>query len=390
MPVSFPVGRLAGMHLRLHYSWPIVVALLTLTLSLIWYPRTVPHHTAVQYWIAGLLASLLLFLCVLAHELGHILIACTHGLPMRNITLYICGSVSNYEQGSRRAGIELQIAVAGLAVSIFLGAILLPLGIAIGNTEPIVSTTLVYLGVENILLALVNVIPGFPLDGGRVFRALLWSATGSLRTATRWTVWIGEGMGILFFFAGVLGLIRGNVLAGIWLAVVGWFLFSAAVGAGTRQTLETMLRGVPVADVMNPTPVIVPITASLDELVHHYLEPHQLHAAPVAVSDQLLGIVSLTDVRRVPQEQWGSLPVGHMMVPLERIVAVAPDDPLTDAISLMAEASVQQVPVIRGWQLAGILSRAVIARYLQNRRGLSLAEAEQNIADEIELLQRAG
>ncbi|HLJ80718.1 MAG TPA: CBS domain-containing protein, partial [Ktedonobacterales bacterium] len=154
--------------------------------------------------------------------------------------------------------------------------------------------------------------------------------------------------------------------------------------------VEAALRGVRVADVMNPSPLTVPITVSLDELVHDYLEPHHLHAAPVAVSNQFLGLVSLTDVRRVPEEQWGDLPAGHVMVPIERIQAVSPDEPLSEVLSLMATTQVHQVPVMQGWHLVGMLSRAAIVRYLATRRGLSPAEAEQDVSSEIEMLQHAG
>lgn len=386
---SFPVGHIAGIRLRLHYSWPIIVALLTATLALGWYPRAVPDHTSAGYWIVGLLASLLLFVCVLAHELGHSLVACAHGLPVRDITLHFFGGVSNLEHEAHRPGVELRIALAGPAVSVFLGAIFLPLGAAIGTAEPLVSTTLMYLGVENLLLALFNLIPGFPLDGGRVFRALLWGETGSLRTATRWAAYVGEGIAVLFLFAGILGFFHGNILAGIWLVFVGWFLFSASVGAYAGQALDMALRGVCVADVMNPAPLTVPITASLDELVSQYLEPHHVHAAPVMLAQQILGIVSLSDVRQVPREQWNSLPVGHVMVPLERIIAVSPDDPLNDVLSLMAATRISQMPVIRGWHLDGMIGRATIVRFLQSRRGLSLLEAEQNVANQIETLKQA-
>lgn len=390
MSGSFRAGKVAGIQLEIHYSWPIIVALLTATLPVGWYPHSVPHHAAAQYWIAGFLMSLLLFLCVLAHELGHSLIARAHGLPVRNITFHIFGGVSNLEREPRRAGVEFQIALAGPVVSVLLGIVLLPLGAAIGNTQPLVSTTLTYLGVGNLLLALFNLIPGFPLDGGRVLRALLWGATGSLRKATRWTAYVGEGIAVLFIFAGVLAFFRGNILAGIWLVFVGWFLYTASPGAGSQPALESALRGVRVADVMNPSPLTVPITVSLDELVHDYLEPHHLHATPVVVSRQLLGLVSLTDVQRVPEEQWEEVPAGHVMVPLERIQVVSPDEPLSEALSLMAAAEVHQVPVMQSWHLAGMLSHAAIVRYLETRRGLSRAEAERDVSSEIEMLQRAG
>lgn len=390
MPGSFRVGRLAGIRLEIHYSWLIIVALLTASLASGWYPRSVPRATVAQYWIAGFIASLLLFLCVLAHELGHSLVARARGLPVHNITLYIFGGVSNLEREPRRASVEFQVAMAGPVVSVMLGIVLLPLGAAIGNTLPLVSTTLYYLGVENLLLALFNLIPGFPLDGGRVFRALLWGATGSLRTATRWAARVGEGIALLFIFAGVLGFFRGNILAGIWLVFVGWFLYIASLSASSQQGLDAALRGVRVVDVLNPAPLTVPITATLDELVHDYLEPHHQHAAPVCISNHLLGLVSMTDVRRVPESQWDELPVGHVMVPLERIQAVSPDEPLSEVLSLMAATGIHQVPVIQGWHLAGMLTRAAIVRFLQMRRGLSPAEAEQDVSREIEALQRVG
>ncbi|MGH2516261.1 MAG: site-2 protease family protein [Ktedonobacterales bacterium] len=384
---SFRAGHIAGIRLRIHYSWLFVVALLIASLALGWYPRAVPHTSGVLYWLASVVAALALVASVLAHELGHCVVARARGLPVRDITLFIFGGVSNLEREPRRASVEFQVALAGLAVSVLLGIVLLPLGLAIGGAQPLVATSLAYLGMVNLLLALFNLIPGFPLDGGRVFRALLWSATGSLRTATRWTARVGEGIALLFIFAGVLGFFHDNLLAGLWLVLVGWFLYSASLDAGSPQALDMALRGVRVADAMNPAPLTVPVTATLDELVHGYLEPHGLHAAPVVVANELVGMVTLAAVRRIPEVRWDELPTGHVMVPLERIHAVSPDDALCEVFNLMAATDMYQVPVMRGWHLAGTLSRTAIAQFLELRRGLSPAEAERNVTHEIEMLQ---
>lgn len=389
MSGSFYAGRPAGIRLEIHYSWLFIVALLTASLALGWYPQAVPDRPVAIYWVAGLVASLLLFLCVLSHELGHAIVARARGQAVSGITLFIFGGVSNLEHEPRRARVELQIAVAGPLVSVAFGIVLTPAGIALASILPLAGTTLYYLGVENLLLALFNLIPGFPLDGGRVLRALLWSGTGSLRTATRWATWVGEGIAVLFVFAGLLAIFHGNILAGIWLVFVGWFLFSTSLAAGSRQLLDAALDGVRVGDVMNPAPVTVPIFISLSELVSDYLEPHHLNAAPVVAANQLLGLVSLSNVLRIPRKQWDDIPVGHVMAPLERVLAVSPDDALGEALALMAAAHMRHMPVLRGWQLAGMLSRDAITRYLQTRRGLTPDEAEQEIAHKIETLRRA-
>ena len=387
---SLRAGQIAGIRIELHVSWLILLALLTGSLATGWFPSALPDHTTGTYWIAGFVAALLLFVSVLAHELGHSLVARAHHLPVRSVTLFVFGGVSNLEQEPPTAGIEFQVAVAGPAVNALLAAIAWPLGAALTPRSDVAGTVLVYLGIANFLLAAFNLIPAFPLDGGRILRAVLWALTSSPRRATRWASLVGQGFALLFILAGVWAVFHGRVLAGAWTGFVGLYLLNAARNADAQVALETLLRGVAVQDVMNPAPTTVSATITLRELMAEHLTGEGPHAAPVTRSGQFLGLVTRSDVRNVPEDQWDDILVGHVMIPLERVFAVAPEEPVSEALTLMNAAHVNWFPVVEGWRLAGMLGRETVARYLAARRGLPESEAAHRIADPVESLPRAG
>lgn len=390
MPGSLRAGRIAGIRIEIHGSWLIVLALLTVSLATGWLPYALPNYTAGTYWPAGFVAAVLLFVSVLAHELGHSLVARARHLPVRSITLFIFGGVSNLEQEPPTAAIELQVAVAGPAVSALIAAVAWPLGLALTSRSDVAGTVLVYLGIANFLLAVINLVPALPLDGGRILRAGLWTLTNDPRRATRWASRAGQVFALLFILGGIWEVFHGRVLGGAWTGFIGLFLMNAARGADAQAVLETLLRGVAVRDIMNPDPATVPATITLREVMDGYLAEDGLHAAPVVRSGQFLGLVTLSDVRRVPEDQWDETLAGHIMIPLERVFAVAPDDAVGEALALMNAAHMNQFPVVQGWRLAGMFGHDTIARYLTARRGVSKREAEQRIAGVVESLPRAG
>lgn len=389
MPGSLRAGRIAGIRIEIHVSWVILLALLTVSLATGWFPYALPNHTTGTYWAAGVVAAVLLFVSVLAHELGHSLVARARHLPVRSITLFVFGGVSNLEQEPPTAATEFQVALVGPAVSAILGAITWPIGLAVIPHADVAGTILVYLGLANLLLAVFNLIPAFPLDGGRVLRAAFWALTSDPRRATRWASRIGQAIALLFILGGLWEVFHGRILGGAWTGFIGLFLMNAARGADAQAVLESMLRGVAVQDVMNPEPLSVPATMTVREVLDGPLAAEGAHAAPVVRAGQFLGLVTLSDARKVPEEQWDETLVGHVMIPLERVFAVAPEDSVGEALSLMNAVHVDQFPVVQGWRLAGMLGRETVARYLTVRRGLPKSEAEQRIAGAVESLPRA-
>lgn len=372
MPGSFRIGKIAGIEISVHVSWLIIFVLLTWALATGWFARLSPGWPRSTYWLISALASLLLFGSVLVHELAHSLVARARGLPVKNITLFIFGGVSNIEREPHSPGVEFQMALVGPLMSLLLGGLALLLLWAIrGGTSPL-AAVLRFLGVMNILLGLFNLIPGFPLDGGRVLHSIVWRVSGSARSATRVATFVGQLIAYLLIFAGILLFFAGDLFDGIWFGFIGWFLLSAAQAANTQATLAAMFKGVTVGEVMNPNPATVPANISLQKLVDEFLLPHGWRSACVLQGDQLAGLISLSDVRHIPREHWAQTPVGFAMVPLEKLHVVSPEQSFNEVLPLMVTQDVNQVPVVARGRLVGVLNREDVMRFIEIRRGLGI------------------
>ncbi|TMF48316.1 MAG: CBS domain-containing protein [Chloroflexi bacterium] len=367
---SFRIGKIAGIEIDINVSWIVILVLLTVSLATGWFPQLYPGWSTATYWVVSFISALLLFVSVLLHELAHSLVARRSGLPVKNITLFIFGGVSNIEQEPKSPGVEFQMAVVGPLTSLLIGAVCYLLLLPLRGTRSPLEGILFYLAVTNILLGVFNLIPGFPLDGGRVLRSIVWKITGSLAKATRVASISGQVIAYLFIFWGLWQLFGGNVLNGIWIGFIGWFLLSAAQSANTQVALQSALRGVTVAEVMNPTPPTVPATISLQKLTDEYFLPRGLRCALVTQGDRLAGLITLSDIRHVPREQWGYIPVSQAMIPVERLHVVSPQQSLNDVLPLMAGRDVNQLPVVQNGVPVGIVSRDSVMRYLEVRRSL--------------------
>src|SRR5713101_1366248 len=271
------------------------------------------------------------------------------------------------------------MAFVGPLTSLVIGAICYGLFFLVRGTHTLIEPILWYLGVTNIILGIFNLIPGFPLDGGRVLRSIIWKVTGSLQRATRIVTIVGQIIAYLFILWGIWQFFGGNILNGIWIGFIGWFLLSAAQSANSQVMLQSMFGGVTVSDVMNTNLVTVPANISLQRLVDEYFLPGGLRSALVMQADQLAGLITLSDIRHVPRDQWAQVPVGHAMIPLERLHVVSPQQSLNDVLPLMAGRDVNQLPVVQNGRLVGILSRDAIVRFLEVRRGLGLQTAESYV-----------
>ncbi|HEU5348667.1 MAG TPA: site-2 protease family protein [Ktedonobacterales bacterium] len=377
MPGSFHIGTIAGIKIYINYSWLIILVLLTVSLAVGWFPISIPGLTTGVYYVLGFVAALLLFVSVLAHELAHSLVARARGLPVESISLFIFGGVSNIEREPRSPGVEFQMAIVGPVASLIIGGISWLLALAVDGSSPPLAAILGYLGIANVLLGLFNLIPGFPLDGGRVLRSIIWKATGSLSQATRWAARVGQGVAFLLIFWGILQVFSGNLFGGIWIGFIGWFLLTAAQGATSEMMLESLLRGVRVADVMRPVTTSVPPTLSLRQLTDGYLLPLGLRAVPVVQDERLLGLMTLAEVRRVPRERWEETPIEYVMIPLERLHIVSPEQSLNEVLPMMVRQDINQMPVIQDGRLVGMISRDSIIRFIEVRRSLGLEETEQ-------------
>ncbi len=375
MAGSIRIFRIAGIDIYINFSWIIILVFLTFSLATGWFPLLYHGWTTASYWIVSLIAAILLFVSVLLHELAHSFVARARGLPVKSIVLFIFGGVSNIEREPGSPGVEFQMAFVGPLTSLVIGIVCYLLMLPLRGSNSPVAAILGYLAVTNILLGIFNLIPGFPLDGGRVLRSIVWRISGNLRTATRVATIVGQIIAYLFILVGIFFFFTGDILDGIWLGFIGWFLLTSAHSASTQTLLQTTFQGITVGQIMNRTPVTVPANISLQRLIHEYFIPQGLRSAPVLQGDQLAGLITLSDIRHIPQEQWPQTPVGYIMIPLDRLHTVSPDQQLNDVLPLMAGRDVNQLPVVQDGRLVGILSRDAIMRLLEVRRDQHLDRA---------------
>jgi Zn-dependent protease len=315
---------------------------------------------------------LLLFASVLIHELAHSFVALARGLDARSITLFIFGGVSNLSGEAKEPSTEFLVAIVGPLTSFALAGI--SFGLASVISQPHAELVLSYLFLINLTLGLFNLIPGYPLDGGRVLRAVIWSATHNVRRATEWAANVGKLVAYLMFGYAIylfLGPSR-DAFAGLWTAAIAWFLHNAASTSVQQLVFEQRLRRVRVADIFRPDATTVPPGISVAELVDHYMLPQARRALPVTDNGRLVGIVTISDLANVPPDQRSHVMVGQVMGGQERLHTVRADARVLDAFELLGEHDLEQIPVMNDGQLVGLLTRADIARQLQLREALDI------------------
>ncbi len=372
MGKSIRIGRIAGIEIGLHPSWFVIALLVTYSFAAGELPTSYPDWQPALYWVVGATISLLFFGSVLAHELSHALVARRFGLRVRDITLFIFGGAASLEDEAKSPRQEAVMAAAGPLTSLAIGAVLAVLSGAL--SEPILSATVGWLGFINLTLGLFNLIPGFPMDGGRILRAVLWHVRGDRNAATRNAAAIGRLFGYLLIAGGVYLIFQGgNLFSGVWLALIGWFLSNAAESTVAQMSVERSLRGVKVRDVMEADPASVTPNESVADLVNERLLRSGARSYLVRHDDGgLAGIVTLSDVRRVPREDWGPARVTDIMTRHADLATIGPNDEVEAALKLLQEREVNQLPVVADDRrtVLGLLSRAGILRLIEARMRL--------------------
>ena len=358
--------------LGVHYTWAIAVVMITWSLAAGYFPASYRGWSRQEYWIVGAAASLLLFISVLLHELCHSIVAQARGLTVRSITLFIFGGVSNIVHESENPRDEFLIAVVGPVSSLALAG-LFWLGGRLVPTTGSLGALLSYLATVNLMLAAFNILPGFPLDGGRVLRAILWGTTHSMVRGTRIASTVGQALAFLFIGYGIwLTFIDRDLISGVWIGFIGWFLNSAAEAARRQIEMQERFRGILVGSVMSPNPPVVSPALPVRELVDEYIVRRGLRALPVAQDGRIVGLVTLTDVKQMPESEWSRNSVGAIMTrpPLRTI---EPDASVTRALERLVEDDLNQLLVVdKDGSLLGTLSRGDVMRFLQLRGELGL------------------
>lgn len=368
---SLTLGKIFGIPVKLHSSWFLVAALITWSLAGGYFPREYPDWATTTYWAIGAVTAVLYFGSVLLHELGHSIVALRQKVPVRSITLFIFGGVAQIGDEPPTAGAEFRIAIAGPLTSLALAGISGLLGVVVAGST-VLAAPFVYLARINLMLALFNLIPGFPLDGGRVLRAVLWSLDGSFRTATRWATRVGRGVAYLFIMLGFFQMLLGGFVNGLWIAFIGWFIKDAADSNYRQVVLKDMLKGISVSDVMSRQCITVPGDLPLDRLVaEHVLGAGQRYFF-VTDNGEVRGVVTPQNIQAVPQGRWGQFTVNRIMTPAEALLQARSDEDVLTLLQRMDEANVNQVPIVDNGHLSGLFTRGNLLRYMQLRSELGV------------------
>ncbi len=389
MRSSFRLGRLFGIELRVDSSWVFVFALVSWSLSSL-FASWHPDWTIATTWAVAVVAALTFFASVLLHEMAHSIVARLYGLEVRDITLHLFGGVSNIEREPPTPGAEFLIAVVGPIASVALGiAMLVIVSVATGTARSTndvedaarvvaemgpVTTALMWLGPINVLVGVFNLVPGFPLDGGRLLRSVLWKLSGDLRRATHWAAAIGQLVGVTFMIFGAFMAFGYSVpffgrglVGGIWLALIGMFLRNAARQHEKGLVVHAALAGIKVRNLMRTNGPWLRHDLPLRAVVEGWLVGHDERAFPVFDGANFAGLVSADDLARVSPGHWQEMTVREIMTPRERLVVADPNDDLLQAVETLGAKGVGQLPVMAGGRLVGLLFEADIARWLALR-----------------------
>ncbi len=371
MQSHIKLGRILGIPVALHASWFLIFGLVTWSLAQGYFPTAHPELPATANWVLGALTSVLFFGSVLLHELGHSAVALRNGIPVRGITLFIFGGVAQIGHEPRTPGAEFRIALAGPLTSAALAALFGALW-ALDRAVPYLAAPSLWLARINLALAAFNLIPGFPLDGGRVLRAVIWRLTGSFQRATQAAGFTGQDVAVGFIAVGLFTALRGNLFNGLWLVFIGWFLQNAAAATYAQADLKEQLRGITVGQLMEREYPRVSAHASLQEVVDEQILRTGQRSFLVADDGHLAGLLSLRDVTAVPKASWARTQVAQVMVPWERLSRVSPDTELMDALQLMDDREVAQLPVVVGNRVQGVISREHVLHYIRTRSELKV------------------
>lgn len=361
---TISLGRIFGIPIGVDFSWFLIFALLTWSLATSYFPAEFGNWPVAQYWIVGAATTILMFVSVLLHELGHSVVALRYKIPVRSITLFIFGGVAQIGAEPPSAIAEFWIAIAGPVVSFALAILFGLLQPIVGALAPLLALAK-YLAYINGTLALFNLIPGFPLDGGRVFRAIVWGSTHSLRRATLVAANLGRFIAYLFILIGVWLMFTGNFASGLWIAFIGWFLESAAATQVRQQTIHDLLANHRVSDTMRRDYTVVSPGTTLEQLVNEHILGSGRRSLIVEQNGRVAGLLTLHEVKKIPRSDWPTTTAAQVMIPVEQMKRIRPDAELVDALGEMDRDGVSQLPVMVDDQIQGVLGRDDVVSLLR-------------------------
>lgn len=388
------LGKLFGVGVRIDWSLLIIFALIVFELGAAVFPSWHPEWARALTWTMALAAAVLFFSSILVHELSHAVVARSYGIPVRRITLFLFGGLTQLEGEPASPKAEFWMAIVGPIVSVLIGVLATwggaalvgaPLRAAIEAGDPLAvqaamanagpfATLLLWLGPINLLLGIFNIIPGFPLDGGRVLRSILWAVTGNLRKATRWASGIGQVFAWTLMVIGAINLFGGAWVSGIWLLLIGWFLNNAARMSYQQLLVRQALEHVPVTRVMRSNFVSLPPELSVERFVHDYALTSDQRVYPIEHDGALLGTVSTEQLRKVPRDAWATTSIQQVMIPSETLPTLPAEAGAEQALVELSRGDVEHLVVTEGRRLLGLVRREDIMRWLEFQQWMTAAE----------------
>jgi Zn-dependent protease/CBS domain-containing protein len=369
MNENLSLGRIAGIHVGLNWSLLVVAALIAWSIATGILPAAAPGQTAAAYWTAGVISAFVYLASLLAHELAHSIVATRRGVKVEGITLWLFGGVSRFSSESGSPGSQAWITFVGPLTSLLLGAVFLLVAVAVGGgaNSALLSASLAWLGYINILLGVFNLLPAFPLDGGRILQSLIWRGTGDRLRATRIAARIGMAFAFLFIAYGLITFFAaGSVFGGIWAVFLGWFLLSAARAEEAGGLIRQALSGISVAEVMTPNPVQAPDDISVEEALHGYVLTSRHSTFPTHdASGQLSGLLTMAALKNVAPDARPTTRIREIICPLDKVSTATPADPATNLLNVSDGCSEGRTLVVDNGRLVGIISPSDISRLMQ-------------------------
>lgn len=376
MPGSFRVARVLGIDIRIHISWVLIFFLVLLSLADQVFPASYPQWSQQKTFIVSAIAAFLFFASVLLHELAHAIVALRFRMSVSSITLFLLGGVANLTKEPPSAKAEFLMAGAGPLTSLAIGGLgLLVQQLVVENIDQLPSLQPVeavagYLGFINIAVAVFNLVPGFPLDGGRVLRSIIWALRGDRVEATRIAARGGQLVAALMVVYAGSRVIEGEAMSGLWLGLIAYFLYGAASQALQQERVSAAIGNVRVGQLMTTDFRSVPAGTSIGQLIRDVVLPHNLQAIPVVAHDRLVGLVTIADLRKVEQDQWSTTSVDSVMTPVSELTTVSPDEQLVAALDRFGGGDLPLLPVVDHGSLVGVLYRESVVSYVRMREML--------------------
>lgn len=366
MKGSFKIGKIKGILIEVNASWFIIFGLVTYTLAAGYFPTNYPDFDPTTRWVSSAVIALMFFLSVLLHELSHSLVSIKLGMPVKSITLFIFGGIAQIEQEPDDPIKELKMAIAGPAMSILLGALFYLLAV-IFNGMGVPKAAIVsagYLSTINFTLAIFNLFPAFPLDGGRVLRAIIWRFSGNLQRATRISSTMGSIFGYLLIALGIYVILGNDLINGIWFVFIGWFINQMSKDSYQSMLLTDIFGKIKVGEFMTGNVVTVDRSISVQQLVDDYFYKYKFAVFPVSQEGSIIGIVTAASVKQVEPSARQETSVGSITTPLSDKLVVSPEDVVSTAMARLSANGVGRVLVMDKGSLLGIVSNTDILSYL--------------------------